>query len=685
MPTPYYILVEDTQTGQNALEQAAGAAYIVIHFADGRFAVVKPDDLRRKLTLWKKLDAPLSDVPANVFAPHITATIIESDPHIDARVQALRANQPLVVVADDGYFLALVVGGVTYRGGAPKMETLISKGPTNLSAEPARATEAMPAPAQKRYINVELKDSNEQPFDPATTPLQKGQVYTLGFDVDVELRATAIASQGVEFGYRFQEGEQVVKITVRLESQDFNFFDEQEKIILVPRTGKSKNKANFLMEPLHDGECQINAIFLKDGNFVQVITLKFYVGALFSSATLGRGVEAAFAAQPRDVSLTILNMGASFQVILIAPGVAATATLPLKLPELKDITAQARDKLLAIVNYQEDGRYFYQQSLTIPAEIDEFARQQLAEAGFRLYQRIFFGPAADEQSKNLGRKLRQLAQNEKLKIQIFAQDFVLPWALLYMAERFDPNQVNPDLFLGMKHIIEHIPLQQSLNVTDNRLDGSRGLAVSLNVNTDIDAAMGVPLIGSQLAEWQALKAAGAKVSLVTRKTADEVTRALSNPATPDQVLYFYCHGLSKDADEKGGVSQSTLILSGNGRLTLDDLNLYAPTDDQLPNAPLVFINACESAQLSPLVYDGFVPYFMAKGARGVIGTEVETPALFAAEWAKRFFDRFLAGQTIGEIFLTLRKEFYEQHRNLLGLLYALYVDGDTEVQPAVKA
>ena len=175
------------------------------------------------------------------------------------------------------------------------------------------------------------------------------------------------------------------------------------------------------------------------------------------------------------------------------------------------------------------------------------------------------------------------------------------------------------------------------------------------------------------------------MSLIKRTTASEVTGALSDGQGPDQVLYFYCHGLAQGVDDVGGVSASTLMLSGSSRITLDDLYMYAPTDDHFANTPLVFINACESAKLSPLIYDGFVPYFMAKGARGVIGTEVETPALFAIEWAKRFFDRFLKGESVGEIFLALRKEFYEQNRNLMGLLYALYVDGDTRLDPGVAA
>ena len=97
----------------------------------------------------------------------------------------------------------------------------------------------------------------------------------------------------------------------------------------------------------------------------------------------------------------------------------------------------------------------------------------------------------------------------------------------------------------------------------------------------------------------------------------------------------------------------------------------------------MFINACELAQLSPLVTDGFVQYFMAKGARGVIGTECEVPALFAVNWAWRFFERFLKGDAIGQIFLDLRKEFYAKEKNILGLLYSLYVDGDTHLEKAL--
>lgn len=105
----------------------------------------------------------------------------------------------------------------------------------------------------------------------------------------------------------------------------------------------------------------------------------------------------------------------------------------------------------------------------------------------------------------------------------------------------------------------------------------------------------------------------------------------------------------------------------------------------LPGKPLVFINACESAELSPLFYGGFMPYFTTKGARGMIGTESDVPALFAAAWARSFFDQFLRGEkSLGQIFLDLRRQFFYEHNNILGLLYALYCDGDTQIVPGLQ-
>jgi hypothetical protein len=43
----------------------------------------------------------------------------------------------------------------------------------------------------------------------------------------------------------------------------------------------------------------------------------------------------------------------------------------------------------------------------------------------------------------------------------------------------------------------------------------------------------------------------------------------------------------------------------------------------------------------------------------------------------------MEGEPLGELFLDLRRQFLEQHGNPLGLLYNVYCDGDTQVQPGL--
>jgi len=145
-------------------------------------------------------------------------------------------------------------------------------------------------------------------------------------------------------------------------------------------------------------------------------------------------------------------------------------------------------------------------------------------------------------------------------------------------------------------------------------------------------------------------------------------------------VYFYCHATA-GGQISGGADDAAIIMGKDDRTTLADLYLDAPTRVKLAGNPLVFINACESAELSPLFYNGLVPYFMAKGARGVIGTECKTPARFAAEWADAFFERFLDGAAVGDIVLQLRQDFVREHHNPLGLIYAIHCNADTRIKP----
>jgi CHAT domain len=545
------------------------------------------------------------------------------------------------------------------------------------------AAEAAPAPQprstgasapaepvdEKRFINAELEGHD------AKEPLKVGERYTIAFDVDVEARATAVGA--VSFRGTFAPSETEIELTVQLSSDDFDVPPEAQKL-RVPRRGKSRNKARFEVTPKKNGPGTIQAVFLKNGNFIQLMTVHLSVGvaaAAVTSESLGRPLDAGFGVQPRDVTLILESDSQGFKATLASP-VFAWASLPIQRSELDQMISQAREVLLAIVQSDAPGGKVYQTGLTIPEDVNREALKKVAQAGFRLFQRMFFGPAADEQSKRVGKTIREMARGKKLKFQIVSKDFLLPWGILYMADAFDPDHIDPDLFLGLKHVVEHLPLQQGLHVTTTEIDGRPRFQVSLNLNSEIDTVMGIGVIARQRTYWEKV-GEGGKTEVTVRDKDDEVKTALANPSLPDQLLYFYCHASSKSLSQ-GGPDASALVFS-DGKLTLGDLAVFAPTETLLKGSPLIFINACESAELSPLFYDGFVPYFMAKGARGVIGTECLTPALFAAEWAERFFDEFLKGKPVGEIFLNLRQTFYKEHNNLLGLLYALYCDGDTQL------
>jgi hypothetical protein len=64
----------------------------------------------------------------------------------------------------------------------------------------------------------------------------------------------------------------------------------------------------------------------------------------------------------------------------------------------------------------------------------------------------------------------------------------------------------------------------------------------------------------------------------------------------------------------------------------------------------------------------------------VMGNEIDVPAMFAADFAKQFVERFTKGGiTLGQLLLDLRRDYLEKHNNVMALLYALYSSGEVIV------
>jgi len=602
--------------------------------------------------------------------------------HAEAR-HATRAKPPMHD-ADDGLL------GVEPQSGGAAPEPTLTEPSRDAPEKPAKDESAGASedestePPEARYLNSKLAGRE------ADAPLDLATSYVLEVSVDLEKAVDAAPMQLPDSKLLFGKDEQIITLTIQVTSSDFEIGQDALPLKL-PRRGPSKGKARFDVTPKHEGRCSLTVSVHKDGNFVMQLDITYSVGAAHAApesvAMLGRPITAASKMTRRELGLTIKPSPAGGYECSVRGPMYTSVVLPVSEAEIADAIRAARDAMMSVVSQRDGADLVFQKGIAIDDASRDRALRTLAVAGADLFQRIFFGPAAGADVQNIGNLLKKLATKpgDSLDFQVVATRFPVPWGLLYFGDASDAAVIDPELFLGMRHVVEQIPLQTGMLVDTTVIDsGSPSLAVSINVNADIDGGkLNLDGVARQLAFWdKCATSAGAHLTVAPRRTRAELLAALRDGAR-DQFMYLYCHAVTNAPGDPGGIRNAAFLLTGGERVTLGDLNREAPTTSPLPGNPLVFINACESAELRPEFYDGFIPYFMAKGARGVVGTECKTPAVFASEWALQFFPLFLDGKPLGDIFLELRREFHTKHGNPLGLLYNVYCDADTRIQPGL--
>jgi hypothetical protein len=484
----------------------------------------------------------------------------------------------------------------------------------------------------------------------------------------------------------FPTGTDEVTLTVRLDSNDF-YIPENTQELRVPHRGDSFNRTQFDISPKQNGSSKLKATVLKDRNFIQQIEYTFDVGNgtpdQVKVVTKGRLTSMTDSVTPRDMSIMIESDSGSYECLLVS-SFATKAQLKITPAELANAVNVAHDEMLKVISHEREGTYVFQKKVNIAKEDEQFALKTMAMAGYRLFQKIFFASASCQDSRRIGNYLRQELSNTNntYKLKVVAEGAPIPWGSLYVGDVSDEKRLCWDNFIGMRHMVD----QKTLNSPDQVLGltsiipSKPKLFVGLNINEEIDSKMKAKHVDLQL-KWWSKKVLTGHVKVIVRKNYSEIVKALKEKTTKDQILYFYCHATAGDLSPSSGPGAASLGLSDRS-VTLSELEVDAPIQELLEGNPLVFINACKSSQLSPEFYDGFVPYFMGKGARGIVGTECQIPALFARKWADRFFTRLLNGQPVGEAFLDLRREFRDKHNNPLGLFYGIYCDGDTRIRPA---
>jgi hypothetical protein len=690
--------ISQVQAKLPAERQARAYKYIVFTASDGNYivarwfeieqiAVASKQDIRgTPINMLQGLPKPVIGIEQNSMG--LSSAREERDAQPGKRLVILSNGQPI------GLLTIEMHSSNTLPPDPFSSIPSIPKRPTVLTAEEPdsipKAPQPIPnAPASGPAVDTRVINTWFDGVEP-NTPLQVRKPYELKFNV-AQKRADAVAAIGGigRFAAEVAGDQEQVTLLVVLDPGNFTLYgvDSLEIVVPVTMNEPSKNTATFTIEAKKEGSNKLNAIFYVNGKLFQKVEWTIQVGgqvpagekalqAKATGLTMTSAMSQPIRTQGQPVNVMILAKEAGYQVIVQGGGVAR-AFLKISAEEIGGWLKYARGVLHDIVHLQDaNGNYLYQDAnTTIAPDIHTSSLKKLAEAGIYLFDELFYGNSGPD-ARAMGDLLKELSRKRQLQVQIVAEKFFFPWSLLYDGD--DPDNPDPKQFWGFKHIIEYMPEFSSPTPVNfvPTIDVADTLDIAFVCNNGIDTQFGQPIVQGQRDALNALPG----VSVKDYASTQDFINLMKDPNAPP-LIYFYCHAVSKFPGEEGGVDDSKIALTGD-KITLRDLKIKVRTSlPPLLKAPLVFLNACESAELSPYLYDGLMPFMIARGVRGMIGTEVETPALFAAEFAKDFIKRFAAGgQPLGELLLDMRREYLEQKNNVMGLVYALYSSGDVVVQ-----
>jgi hypothetical protein len=226
----------------------------------------------------------------------------------------------------------------------------------------------------------------------------------------------------------------------------------------------------------------------------------------------------------------------------------------------------------------------------------------------------------------------------------------------------DDHVMCPSGFWGFRHDIG-MPYSVGEAKTGAQLDGA--IEIERSVPLSILAGVATDL-GTWQAHLQAMKPLGFDPAAAVKSVPDFLA---SYRTGEQQLVYLYGHG---------GLQDGTpfFVIGGPGGEVLmrDSLQDFVPSHSR---RPLVFLNGCHSAGLTPERAIDLVSGFVQTGrASGVVGTEISVFEALAAEFARECLERFVgAGQELGRAARGARLALLKRG-NPLGLVYIVYAPVD---------
>lgn len=332
--------------------------------------------------------------------------------------------------------------------------------------------------------------------------------------------------------------------------------------------------------------------------------------------------------------------------------------------------------------------------VTIRPDLIKHVWRELAIWGRRFYREMFDTKEnRDPMLARVGQYLKDRLAGRRVMIDSAVGD--VPWGLLY--DEKVPEDLRDDYlpqllshFWHTKYKLELLPdYPADCFEWAPELDNLEGTRLTVTINADTEEEYGTGQLPFFQGLARRLDASGTQAPPPLRLNNDkrQVIESILNRREPQHLLYFFCHHEKGDGTwtRRGyrDFNDTRMLVSGNSPTPEGSLSVKEMNDEEdiasFTSPPVVFLNACQSAQTDIGDPSGFMYYFVnTLKAYAFVGTEAEIPAAFADAFGRRFVEEFLRGQAIGRILFEARVHYASRH-NPFGLYYTLYGNGNVRL------
>ncbi len=506
-----------------------------------------------------------------------------------------------------------------------------------------------------------------------------------------------------------------LQLRVVVFARSFELKEAEQILQLPPPPQESRELIFTLWTPKDPGPHRVRVCLYYAQNLLQSILIRTWVarpgGQPTRSGTFAE-VEYALSGTLKDVELlpkrsvnVLLNQNDEGTHTLAIKGGKIREQFDFTEGEMRGAVTAARNTLVDVCadRSKEPPRYrFNDDNRGTKGQLADDLRR-LAEFGYMLFTNI-----VTAKDRTFEAKLLKELGVSKATIQIAAvkaAQYVFPWALVYdhpivagsaklcpqfeadlavgqpgflvnqrcmtqgCSHKEDTSIVCPSGFWGFKHFIE-----QPLSVSSNTPEGNpRNLVLEIGINRPdrrIPLLMAVSRDLKQVDDHQSDLKQYPKLDLGLGMKENKVEIGQNLKVMQAGLVYFYCHG-GRDG------SITWLGVGRKEKLYASDLNAWRL--DWSRGSPLVFINGCHTADITPDDLLGFSRTLGYSHAAGMIGTEISVTETLARYVGKGLLSRVSEGKPVGIAMREQRLEMLERC-NVLGLAYTPYCSSELAIK-----